>query len=169
MSPKDSYAIFHPILQATLQEFNIFMKTHRPRSMPDLPRVTETDSHLIPLTQSLTFSGSLLCIAHSGSKHCSLVPLSPSHVWLFTTTMDCSMPGFPVPHHLPEFVQVHVHCIGDATQPSYPLSPSSSCLLFLSGAKAFYFLLSTAPIFKLELNDKSLIYLQITSYKVSKN
>ena len=23
--------------------------------------------------------------------------------------MDCSMPGLPVPHHLPEFVQVHVH------------------------------------------------------------
>ena len=26
--------------------------------------------------------------------------------------MDCSTPGFPVPHHLPEFAQVHVHCIG---------------------------------------------------------
>ena len=64
--------------------------------------------------------------------------------------MDCSMPGFPVPHHLLEFVQVHVHCIGDAAQPSYPLSPSSSsCLLFLSGAKVFCFLLSTAPIFKM--------------------
>ena len=30
-------------------------------------------------------------------------------------------PGFPVPHHLPKFVQVHVHCIGDAIQPSHPL------------------------------------------------
>ena len=28
--------------------------------------------------------------------------------------MDCSMPGVPVPHHLPEFAQVHVHWIGDA-------------------------------------------------------
>ena len=26
-----------------------------------------------------------------------------------TDPMDCSMPGFPVPHHLPEFAQVHVH------------------------------------------------------------
>ena len=25
--------------------------------------------------------------------------------------MDYSMPGFPVPHHLPEFAQVHIHCI----------------------------------------------------------
>ena len=38
------------------------------------------------------------------------------------------MPGLPVPHHLPEFVQVHVHCIGDAVQPSHPLMPSSSAL-----------------------------------------
>ena len=35
------------------------------------------------------------------------------------------MPGFYVPPHLPEFAQVHVHCIGDAIQPSYPLSPYS--------------------------------------------
>ena len=30
--------------------------------------------------------------------------------------MDCSTPGFPVPHHLPEFSQAHGHCIGDAIQ-----------------------------------------------------
>ena len=29
------------------------------------------------------------------------------------------------PHHLPEFAQVHVHCIGNAIQPSHPLVPSS--------------------------------------------
>ena len=30
--------------------------------------------------------------------------------------MNCSTPGFPVPHHLPEFAQTHVHWIGDAIQ-----------------------------------------------------
>ena len=35
--------------------------------------------------------------------------------------MDCNMPGLPVPHHLPEFPQVHVHCISDAIQPSHVL------------------------------------------------
>ena len=40
--------------------------------------------------------------------------------------MDCSMPGLPVPHHLPEFAQVHVYCISDAIQPSHPLTPSSA-------------------------------------------
>ena len=36
------------------------------------------------------------------------------------------MPGLSVPHHLPEFAQVHVHWIGDAIQPSHPLSSPSS-------------------------------------------
>ena len=39
--------------------------------------------------------------------------------------MDCSTPGLPVHHQLPEFTQTHVHWVGDAIQPSYPLlSPS---------------------------------------------
>ena len=39
--------------------------------------------------------------------------------------MDCSMPGFPVHHQLPELAQSHVHQVSDAIQPSHPLlSPS---------------------------------------------
>ena len=39
--------------------------------------------------------------------------------------MDCSMPGFPVHHQLPELAQTHVHQVGVAIQPSHPLlSPS---------------------------------------------
>ena len=38
---------------------------------------------------------------------------------------DCSMPGLPVHHQLPEFTQTHVHQVGDATQPSHPLSSPS--------------------------------------------
>ena len=41
--------------------------------------------------------------------------------------MDCSTPGFPVLHHLPEFTQTHVHWVGDAIQPSHPLWPPFSC------------------------------------------
>ena len=36
--------------------------------------------------------------------------------------MDCSMPGFPVYHQLPELTQTHVHQVSDAIQPSHPLS-----------------------------------------------
>ena len=42
--------------------------------------------------------------------------------------MDCNTPGLSVPHHLPKFAQVHVHCIGDAIQSSHPQMPSSSVL-----------------------------------------
>ena len=45
----------------------------------------------------------------------------PSRVWL-CYPMDCSMPGFPVPHHILKFVQVHIHLIGDAIQQPHPLS-----------------------------------------------
>ena len=40
--------------------------------------------------------------------------------------VDCSMPGFPVHQQLPEPTQTHVHRVGDAIQPSHPLS-SPSC------------------------------------------
>ena len=40
--------------------------------------------------------------------------------------MNCSMPGLPVHHQLPEFTQTHVHQVGDAIQPSHPLSSPSS-------------------------------------------
>ena len=36
-------------------------------------------------------------------------------------SLDSSMPGFPVPDHLPEFAQVHIHWIDDAVQPPHPL------------------------------------------------
>ena len=46
--------------------------------------------------------------------------------------MDCSMPGFPVYHQLPEFTQTHVHGVSDAIQPSYPLSATFSSAFNLS-------------------------------------
>ena len=46
--------------------------------------------------------------------------------------MDCSKPGFPVHHQLPELTQTHVHWVGDAIQPSYPLSSPSPSTFNLS-------------------------------------
>ena len=40
--------------------------------------------------------------------------------------IDCSMPGLPVHHQLPELVWTHVYWISDAIQPSHPLSSRSS-------------------------------------------
>ena len=39
--------------------------------------------------------------------------------------MNCSKPGLPVHHQLPEFTQTHVHRVGDAIQLSHPLSSPS--------------------------------------------
>ena len=39
--------------------------------------------------------------------------------------LNCSTPGLPVHHQLPEFIQTHVHRVGDAIQPSHPLSSPS--------------------------------------------
>ena len=52
---------------------------------------------------------------------CSIAQSCPT----LCNSMHCSTPGLPVPHHLPKFAQVHVHCIGDTIQPSQPLTPSS--------------------------------------------
>ena len=46
--------------------------------------------------------------------------------------MDCSIPGLPVHHQLPELAQTHVHRVGDAIQPSHPLSSPSPPALNLS-------------------------------------
>ena len=62
--------------------------------------------------------------------------------------MNCSAPGFPVLHRLPEVAQSYVHCVDDAIQPSRPLlvpSPAVNLsqlrvfpmsLLFTSGGQS---------------------------------
>ena len=52
---------------------------------------------------------------------------SLTHVQLFAILWT----GFPVHHQLPELAQTHVHCVGDAIQPSHPLlSPSPPLSIF---------------------------------------
>ena len=69
-----------------------------------------------------------LCRLESG------IPLSPPYSpfsWVaqscltLCSAMDCSMPGLPVHHQLPEFTQTHVNWFDDAIQPSHPLSSRS--------------------------------------------
>ena len=59
---------------------------------------------------------------------CSVDQLCPA----FFDPTDCSMPGFPVLHHLLELAQTHVHRVGDAIQPSHPLSSPSPPAFSLS-------------------------------------
>ena len=58
-------------------------------------------------------------------RKASLLLSSCQVVLTLCNPVECSTPGFPVPHYLLEFAQTHVHWIGDAIQPSHPLSPTS--------------------------------------------
>ena len=51
--------------------------------------------------------------------------------------MNCITPGLPVHHQLPEFTQIHVHRVGDAIQPSHPLSSLLLLLLFPLSIRVF--------------------------------
>ena len=52
--------------------------------------------------------------------------------------MNHSMPGLPVHHQLPEFTQTHVHRVGDAIQPSHPLSSPSPPAPIPPSIRVFY-------------------------------
>ena len=51
--------------------------------------------------------------------------------------MDCSMPGFPAHHQLLELTQIHVRRVGDAIQPSHPLSSLSPSAFKFSRIRVF--------------------------------
>ena len=53
----------------------------------------------------------------------SSVQFTHSVMFNFCNPIDCSRPGFPVYHQLPELAQTQIHPVGDAIQPSHPLSP----------------------------------------------
>ena len=65
--------------------------------------------------------------------------------------MDCSMPGFPVHHQLPELARIHVHQVSDAIQPSHPLSSPSPPAFNLSQHRGV-FQCSHAHYFSLDAN-----------------
>ena len=78
----------------------------------------------------LTFAGPAETVDHRNFSSLCWVPIC-LHTGCLSVSklcpavldpMDCSTPGFPVLHCLPEFAQVHIHWISDAIQPSHPLS-----------------------------------------------
>ena len=83
------------------------------------------------LCQSLSFWGQTTTTVYTVRPRVAAVLVrSLSHVWLFVI-LGSSMRGFPVLHYLLELAQTHVRRVGDALQPSHPLS-SPSLAAFLS-------------------------------------
>ena len=56
---------------------------------------------------------------------------------LLCSHLDCGMPGLPVQHQLPESAQIHVQQVGDAIQPSHPLSSPFPPAFNLSASGSF--------------------------------
>ena len=73
--------------------------------------------------------------------------------------MDCSSPGFPVHHQLPELVQTHVHLVSGAIQSSHPLSPPSPPAFSLSQHEGLFQWVSSshqvAKVLQLQLQHQS--------------
>ena len=67
-----------------------------------------------------------------------------------------STPGLPVHHQLPEFTQTHVHWVGDAIQPSHPLSSPSPPAFNLSQHQGLFKWVSSshqvAKVLEFQLN-----------------
>ena len=78
---------------------------------------------------------------------------------ILSDPMDCSTPGLPVHHQLPEFTQTHVHWVGDAIQPSHPLSSPSPLAFSLSPHQGLFQWVSSshqvAKILKFQLQHQS--------------
>ena len=72
---------------------------------------------------------------HLGHHWFAAVVQLPNYVRL-CNPVDCSTPGVSVLHQLLKFARVHVHCIGDAVQPSHLLTPFSPSALNLSQHQA---------------------------------
>ena len=73
--------------------------------------------------------------------------------------MNCSMPGSPVLHHLPDIAQTHVHWVCDAIQQSHPLLPTSPPALNLSQHRGLFqwvgFSNQVAKVLELQLHHQS--------------
>ena len=69
--------------------------------------------------------------------------------------MDCTTPGFPVRHQLPELTQTHVHRVGDAIQPSHPLLSPSPPIFNLSQHQGLFQLVSSqvAKVLEFQLHQ----------------
>ena len=73
--------------------------------------------------------------------YCSVAQLYPT----LCDPMDCSTPGLPVHHQLLEFTQTHLHWVGDAMQPSHPLSSPSPPAFNLSQYQGLFKWVSSSP------------------------
>ena len=74
----------------------------------------------------------MVCTAITAEGVLVVVVQSLSHRPTLCDPMDCSMPSFPVLHHLLEFAQIHVHWVGDAIYMQFLFSSAQFSLSVMS-------------------------------------
>ena len=83
-------------------------------------------------------------------------------------SMDYSTPGFPVHHHLLKLAQTRVHQVGDAIQPSHPLSFPSLSAFNLSPASGSFpmsqLFASVAKVLEFQLQHQSFQWIFWTDF-----
>ena len=89
-----------------------------------VPRVGAPQQEKPPQWEACTLQGRAAATCCNQRKPAQFSPVAHLCLTLYDP-MDCSTPGFPVHHQLPELAQTHVHRVGDAIQPSHPLSSPS--------------------------------------------
>ena len=108
----------HGILQARVLEWVVTSSSRRSSQ----PRDQTCVSCLSTLAGKFFTTSTIWETPSRGSVQLSSVAQS---CLTLCDPMNCSTPGLPVYHQLPEFNQTHVHRVSDAIQPSHPLlSPS---------------------------------------------
>ena len=82
--------------------------------------------------------------------------------------IDCSTPGLPIYHQLPEFTQTHVHLVGDAIQSSHPVSSPSPPAFNLSQHQGFFKWVSSlqqvAKVLEFQLQHQSFQWIFRTDF-----
>ena len=82
-------------------------------------------------------------------------------------SIDCSTPGLPVHHQLPEFTQTHVHWVGDAIKPSHPLSSPSPAFKLSQRQSLFQWVSSlhqVAKVLEFQLQHQSFQWIFRTDF-----
>ena len=120
---------------------------------------------LFPTQVDLPFCFFLLLFCFSPfSQFSSVAQSCPTHC----DPMDCSTPGFPVRHQLPELTQIHVHQVGDAIQPSHPIPSPSPPAFSLSQLQGLFQWVSSshqvAKILKFQLQRQSFQWIFKTDF-----
>ena len=79
-----------------------------------------------------------MCMFHIIIKSCHCSYSVARSCLTLCDPMNCSTPGLPVHHQLPEFTQTHVHWVDDAIQPFHPLSSPSPPAFNLSQHQSLF-------------------------------